>query len=229
MQLSIIVPVYNEEQFIIPVLEGLAVLELSVSREVIVVDDGSEDRTFKRLQERPDLWDRLERHPRNIGKGAAVRTGIDLARGDILAIKDADLEQSPEDLPRLLEPILAGHADAVIGTRYPDFDRRDANYGLYYLGGQAMSVLANLLFGSSLTDVYCGYKVFRREAVCLSRLRSTGFEIEAELVSHFVSNGARIEEIPIYYNPRTFEEGKKIRGWDAARGAWTLVTRRLRL
>ena len=229
MHLSIIVPVYNEEQFIIPVLEGLAFLELPVSREIIVVDDASEDRTFERLRERPNLWDHLERHPCNMGKGAAVRTGIDLARGDILAVKDADLEQSPDDLPRLLEPILAGRADAVIGTRYSDLGQRDVQYGLYYLGGRAMSVLANFLFGSSLTDVYCGYKVFRRETVHPSRLRSTGFEIEAELVSHFLRNGARVEEIPIYYNPRTFQEGKKIRGLDAVRGAWTFVICRFRL
>ena len=229
MKLSIIIPVYNEEQTIGEVIERVWMVALDgVEREVIIANDGSSDGT--RLAIDASRWShdtrvKIYNSPINLGKGAAVRLGIGMATGDILLVQDADLELDPNEYGRLLAPILDGRTDVVYGSRFLKptarvaFRRRVAN--------QFLTVLTNILFGARLTDMETAYKVFRREALDGIRLRCVGFDFEPEITAKLLRAGRRILEVPIGYQPRREDEGKKIRWIDGVDAIYTLIKCRL--
>lgn len=219
--LSVIIPVYNEESTIAEVIERVAAVELPFPKEIIVVDDGSSDRTSEILRLNQTSIARLHRTPVNVGKGAAVRIGLTLAEGDLILLQDADLELDPGEYLRLLEPLIRGETKAVYGSRFLQkndqipFVRRAANF--------ALTRLTNLLYGARLTDMETAYKAFTADVARKLRLRANRFEIEPEITARIRQNGFRISEVPISYRPRTRSEGKKINSRDGLKAVWMLV------
>ena len=214
--LSIVIPAYNEERFIATLLQQIRDLDLTplgFSKEVIVVDDCSQDRTAEIVEAMPDV--RLIRQRPNAGKGRAVRAGIAAATGELLIIQDADLEYDPRDYMPMLQALLDGRGDVVYGSRYLGRGRHDNQSLAAYLGGRSLSLIAWAFTGASLTDTVTAYKLFRREDIAALTLETSGFELDHELTSRMLARGKRIVEVPISYAPRSREEGKKIgpRDW----------------
>ncbi|MFO0586346.1 MAG: glycosyltransferase family 2 protein [Polyangiaceae bacterium] len=211
--LSVVIPVYNEINFFERVLVRVenAKLPDGVDRQIVCVDDCSTDGTRELLQrlaaERPHL--RVLFHEVNQGKGAAIRTGLTSATGDILLIQDADLEYDPAEYPRLLTPILDGRADVVFGSRFIGETHRVLYYW-HSLGNQFLTMLSNMFSDLNLTDMECCYKVFRREVIEQIALKENRFGIEPELTAKVARLGVRIYEVPVSYSGRTYAEGKKI-------------------
>ena len=214
--LSVVIPAYNEERFIGTLLEQIAAVDLSpmgITKDVIVVDDCSRDRTSEIVQGFPDV--RLHRQAVNGGKGQAVRQGIALATGELLIIQDADLEYDPQDYVPMLRALLDGRGDVVYGSRYLGRGRH-ANQSLAaYIGGRSLSVAALLATGRYLTDTVTAYKLFRRADLASLDLQTSGFELDHEITSRMLAKGLRIVEVPIGYAPRSRADGKKIglRDW----------------
>ena len=221
MKLSVIIPVYNEVQNIEEILKRVRATALVW--EIVVVDDDSKDGTRDLLQ-KLDAKDglRVIFHERNQGKGAAVRTGLQAARGDILLIQDADLEYSPHDYPSLLQPIDEGIADVVYGSRFLGGPRR-ATMFWHMIANHLLTFITNILYDSILSDMETGYKVFRREVVEGMKLRSNRFNFEPEFTAKVLKRHYRIYEVPISFNPRDYSEGKKIKFHDALDAVWTLL------
>jgi glycosyltransferase involved in cell wall biosynthesis len=222
--LSVIVPVYNEATTIGEVIEKVSAVNLPIEKEIIVVDDGSTDGTVDviRLSSKPISNTYFT--PVNIGKGAAVRIGLTLAKGDIILIQDADLELEPMEYNRLLQPIFAGETSVVYGSRFLQRNqvpkgRRLANYFL--------TATANTLYRTRLTDMFTAYKVFTNDVARELVLTANRFEIEAEITAQIALLGHRIHEVPITYRPRTRAEGKKIKWQDGVKAIWTLVKYRV--
>lgn len=211
MRLSIIVPAYNEEQTIVKVIHAL-ITEVQDLFEIIVVDDGSKDRTAELVEQLvpqvPCL--KLIRQPQNMGKTAALRTGFAASSGDVVVVQDADLEYDPTDIKGLLEPILTGKADVVYGSRF--ITRRAARvlYFRHYLANQFLTFLSNLLTDLNFTDVETGYKAFRGEIIRNMVIETRGFGFEIEVTAKVAKLKCRVFEVPISYYGRTYEEGKKI-------------------
>jgi glycosyltransferase involved in cell wall biosynthesis len=224
-RLSIIVPVYNEAQTIEQVLERVEAIDIApLEKEVIVVDDGSTDGSAELIAKRSARGDALRLSHLsiiNLGKGAAVRFGFKHATGDIILIQDADLELDPAEYTRLIAPILSGESDVVYGSRFarkvPGVPRvtRWAN--------RLLTGITNLLFGSRLTDMETAYKVFRRPVLQKIALRCVGFDIEPEITARVLRAGYDIVEVPIAYNPRRRDEGKKVSWTDGIDAVYTLL------
>jgi glycosyltransferase involved in cell wall biosynthesis len=217
VKLTVIIPVYNEAETLARMLER--VLAVPLELELLVVDDGSTDATPRILSAssgRPGI--RLFRHPRNLGKGAAIRTALPYATGEAILIQDADLEYDPQDYPALLAPFIAGLAPVIYGRRC------GPRHSLwrYRLGGRLLSLLADLLYRQRLTDIHCGTKLFDAALLKSLPLRCVGFEFCPEVTARIGKRGIRIHEVPIRYAPRTFAQGKKIRCRDGIVAAWTL-------
>ena len=218
--LSVIIPVYNEKTTISEVIEKVWAVELPIEKEIIVVDDGSTDGTVEVLQSNSVKLKHTYLTPINIGKGAAVRIGLTLAKGEIILIQDADLELDPNEYKQLIEPILNGRASVVYGSRFLGENRvaplrRFANYFLTFT--------TNLLFRTKLTDMETAYKVFTSEVAKNLSLEANRFEIEPEITAQIARKGFKIAEVPISYNPRTKSEGKKINWKDGFKALWTLI------
>jgi glycosyltransferase involved in cell wall biosynthesis len=207
--LSVVMPVYNEAQTITRVIERVLKAPVELSREIIVVDDASTDGTWELLQGLPFGEIRLLRHDVNQGKGAAIKTGVAHATGDIVLIQDADLEYDPRDYPLLLEPILEDQADVVFGNRFHGGPHR-VLYFWHYAANRGLTLLTNLLTGLNVTDMEVGYKVFRRDVLSRLTLESNRFGFEPEVTVKVARLGCRVYEVPIRYYGRTYEEGKKI-------------------
>jgi glycosyltransferase involved in cell wall biosynthesis len=221
--LSVIIPCYNEAQTIHAVI--WRVLDTRLAHEIIIVDDGSTDDTRAVLQDielqcYPGV--QIVYHDHNRGKGAAVRTGLGRATGDIILIQDADFEYDPRDYPRLLKPLEEDITQVVYGSRFLGAPRKSLNFW-NMVANQGLLLVANVLYNSILSDLSTCYKVFRRDLIRDMDLQSNGFEIEAELTARILKSGQRIYEVPITYNGREWSEGKKIR-WSAAPAVlWALL------
>ena len=218
--LSILIPLYNEEEYIIPILERVmdAPLPEGMDREVVVVDDGSVDGSAEAVAEAIPRWPgliRLVRHQRNQGKGAAIRTAIGHARGEFSIIQDADLEYDPRDYLKVLKPLVEGKADAVYGSRFLVAGERRVLYFWHALANKILTTLCNLAADLNLTDMETCYKACRTSLLASIPIRSNRFGIEPELTIKLAKRQARIYETPISYHGRTYEEGKKIGFGDA--------------
>jgi glycosyltransferase involved in cell wall biosynthesis len=218
--LSVVMPVYNE----IGTVEEMVrrVLAVPLKTQLIVVDDCSTDGSrdlLSRLQ--AELGFSLLLQPRNQGKGSALRRGFQEVRGDIVVIQDADLEYSPEEFPHLIELICQGRADVVFGSRF--LGRHRVFLFTHYVGNRIVTLLTNLLYNTMLTDMETCYKVMRREVVQSMQLRSDGFGIEPELTAKIFKRGYRVYEVPITYDGRGYQEGKKITWRDGVIALWVLL------
>ncbi len=234
MKLSIIVPVFNEEKTIVPVLEALDKLQLpAVIKDIIVVDDGSRDNTKKYIEKSGIKNIKFFSHPKNLGKGAALRTGIKHAEGEYIIIQDADLEYNPKEIAKLIKPITDGKAKVVYGTRLrrlPNFsrDERTSQFFLHYLGNKFLSLLTSILYFSWVTDMESCYKLFPKKAIDGMIIRARGFEFEPEITAKLLKRGYKIYEVPISTNPRGYDEGKKLNTFrDGFKAVWNLVKYRV--
>jgi dolichol-phosphate hexosyltransferase len=225
--LSILMPVFNEHERVLSAVDAVLATEFPGPIELIIVDDGSTDGTAELLRDHP-LPDtvRVEHHERNRGKGAAVRTGLALARGEFSAIFDADLEYSPDDLVKLLEPLQSGETDAVFGVRA--FDGYTSHSFLYVMGNKAVTLACNVLYNVYLQDIMTCHKVIRTTLFQSLRLQANGFTIEPEITARLVRDGQRIWELPVHYRARGHDEGKKLNSMDGVRVVATLLRCRVR-
>jgi glycosyltransferase involved in cell wall biosynthesis len=227
VKLSIIMPVYNERDTLREILHQVRAVELpGIDKEILAVDDGSTDGSRDILAEEvtvayPGGDLRVFYHDANRGKGAAVRTGIEQASGDILLIQDADLEYDPRDYPALIRPIVEGRVVVVYGSRF--LGPRKAMLFWHMLGNKLLTLTTNILYNTILSDMETCYKCFRTEVVKGIPLHSRRFEFEPEITAKVLKRGHRIFEVPISYYGREYHEGKKISWRDAPVAFWTLV------
>ncbi|HMN11225.1 MAG TPA: glycosyltransferase family 2 protein [Bellilinea sp.] len=218
---TVIIPAYNEKdtiEEIIKRVQGTGIID-----EILIVDDGSTDGTREILanyKETPGI--RVILHEKNAGKGAAVRTGIKEATGDLLIIQDADLEYNPEEYPKLFKPIEDGIADVVYGSRFLGQARRPILFW-NMVANKLLTFVTNILYNNILSDMETGYKVFKREMVSNIPLHAKRFDFEPEFTAKILKRKFRIYEVPIAFYPREYHEGKKIKAWDAFEALWTLI------
>jgi glycosyltransferase involved in cell wall biosynthesis len=225
MKLSVVIPVFNEKYTIAEIVRKVRATGLA--SEIILVDDGSTDGTrdiLRSLAPSPELT--ILYHEKNQGKGAALRTGFQKAGGDVILVQDADLEYNPAEYPSLLEPIECGQADVVYGSRFLGSKRRVTMFW-HMVANQLLTLATNILYNSILSDMETGYKVFRADLLRGVRLRANRFDFEPEFTAKMLKRKARLFEVPITFNPREYEQGKKINLGDAFTAVWALVKYRL--
>ena len=232
-KLSIIIPCYNEVENIAGVIDRVAMVDVGLEKEIIVVDDGSVDGTMKVLEdmkERKSGSDIFKVHfsMLNSGKGFAIRIGLKYATGDVVIIQDADLEYDPSDYPKILAPILNGEADVVYGSRFMGKSRPEGMVFMNWLANRLLAIMATLLYGKHITDEATCYKAFRRDVIDSVELTCQRFEFCPEVTSKVLKKKYRLVEVPISYRGRTTLEGKKITWWDGIVAIWTLLKYRFR-
>ena len=227
MKLSIIIPAYNENATIESVIRRVEAVDLgNIKKEIIVVDDASRDGTGNVLNHIRGI--RVISHTLNRGKGAALTSGIKAATGDMVIFQDADLEYVPEDYPALIQPLVHGQCEAVMGSRFlhdrPVFwGKRKSPYLNHYIGNLLIRWITNTLYNKRLTDYEGCYKVFFRSALLATPVQATGFEFDNELVCKLMRKGVRFSEVPIHYHPRTYAQGKKITWRHGLIMLWTII------
>lgn len=221
MNLSVVIPVYNEVNNIKEIIKRVQAQKLA--NEIIIVDDGSSDGTrdlLKRLNGKKKV--RVILHERNQGKGAAVVTGLKASNGDILLIQDADLEYDPRDYPQILRPIEEGIADVVYGSRFLGGAHRVTMFW-HMVANRMLTTMTNILYDTILTDMETGYKAFRRNVIEGMTIHAKRFDFEPEFTAKILKRHHRIFEVPITFNPRDYSQGKKIKLKDAFEAVWTLL------
>lgn len=234
MKLSIIIPVYNEEKTIIEVVKKVAAVKINgVEAEIIVVDDGSSDNSKLKVQTIKKNGVKLILHNSNLGKGAAVKTGIKNANGEFILIQDADLEYNPNDIPKLITPILEKKSKVVYGTRLNRLphlagEERNLLFLIHYCGNRFLSFITSLFYGQWITDMETGYKLFPKRAVLDMSLKAKSFDFEPEITAKLLKKGFKILELPIKTIPRGYAEGKKLNTIkDGLIAFWTLIKYRI--
>ena len=220
-KLSVIVPVYDERNTVVEIVRRMRAVDIPLEREFVLVDDGSTDGTREVLRQLADSTVRVVYHEKNQGKGAAIRTGLEQVTGDLVLVQDADLEYDPEDWPKLLAPVLRGKAQVVYGSRFTG-ERRNMLF-LHWIGNRFLSLVTNVLYNTTLSDMETCYKLFDRRVLAGITLRASRFDFEPEVTAKVLRRGIRIYEVPISYAGREFHEGKKITWRDGVVALWTLV------
>ena len=225
LKLSVIIPVYNEKKTIKKVIDKVKGIRLkNIKKEIIVVDDFSTDSTRNTLKNIKDSTIKIFSHKINMGKGAAIRTGLKNCTGDIVLIQDADLEYGPNEYGKLLKPILDNTAKVVYGSRIAAIRRNKKNmYKLHYFGNVFLTFMTNLLYEAKITDMETGYKVFKKDVIKDITLRATRFDFEPEITAKILKRGYKIHEVPISFVGRSFEEGKKINWVDGVKAFYYLI------
>ena len=218
-KISILIPVYNEKNSLLELLNRVESVDFQLEKEIILIDDCSTDGTRELYKNLPY---KVLYHTRNKGKGAALRTGLREATGDIIIIQDADLEYNPKDYKPLVELIRTNCADVVYGSRLAD-SRNSGNFLLMsFIGNTVLSMLTRLLYGAYMTDMETCYKAFRADVIKNIEIESDRFDFEPEITAKVLKKGVRYMESPISYNARTAEQGKKITWKDGLQAVWTL-------
>lgn len=225
MKLSIIVPVFNEESTIRKVLDSLVKVDLKIKKEIIIIDDGSTDISKKLINQY------IKENKTNIkfkffsksngGKGSAIRKGISISTGDIIAIQDADLEYNPQDYRKLIKLIVDKKEKVVYGSRF--LKKHKPLYKIYFLGNKFLTLLTEAIYRVRITDMETCYKVFKSDVIKKIKLEADHFDIEPEITAKLLKLGIRIKEVPISYTPRSVKEGKKINWKDGLQAIWTLI------
>lgn len=221
MKLSIVIPVYNEQSHLLDVFKYISAVQFPCPVEYVLIDDASKDDSWKVMESIRDSYPNvvIAKQPHNMGKGAALHRGFDLAVGDIIAVQDADFEYDPTDLPRLVQPILDDRADVVYGSRFHK-EKRQVFRTFHYLVNRLLTIVSNLCTGIYLSDMETCYKVFRSDILKSFNLESQRFGFEPEITAKIAKLKLRMEEHPISYYPRSYDEGKKI-GWrDGIAALW---------
>ncbi len=222
MKLSVIIPVFNERNSIQEIIER--VRNVDIEKEIILIDDFSDDGTREIIKNDINSGEIIKLyHDKNLGKGAAIRTGITYVSGDVVIIQDADLEYDPKDYASLIDPIKRGDADVVYGSRLSGGAPQRVHMFWHLMGNKFLSFITNLLYNTTLTDMETGYKVFKAEVIKGLDLKSDRFEIEPEITAKIFKRKYRVYEIPISYYGRTYEEGKKITWKDGFMALWTIL------
>ena len=220
MLLSIIIPAFNEADFLPEVIRR--VVETPYDKEIIIVDDGSTDGTREYLKGLASEGIKVIVHEKNMGKGAAMRTGIAVATGDVVIVQDADLEYDPKDYPVLLEPIIQGKADVVYGSRFLGGPHR-VLFFWHSVGNSFITLISNMFTDLNLTDMETGYKAFRKKVFEAITIESNRFGFEPEITAKVAKKGFRIYEVPISYSGRSYQEGKKITWKDGVMALFTVL------
>jgi glycosyltransferase involved in cell wall biosynthesis len=223
MKVSVVIPCYNEKDTIGKIVEAVR-NALGESREIIVVDDCSQDGTQAVLKEKiSNRVNKVIYHPVNRGKGAALRSGFAAATGDIILVQDADLEYSPEDYPALLEPLMSGKADAVFGSRFMGGRPHRVLFFWHMAGNKFLTLLSNMFTNLNLTDIETGYKAFKASLIKTIQIEEDRFGVEPEIIAKLARTGCRIYEVGISYSGRTYAEGKKVNWRDGLRAIYAIL------
>ena len=212
-------PIYNERKSLLDIVQKIQ--GVAINKEIILVDDFSTDGTRDLLRGLANQGLMILYHEKNMGKGAALRTGFQHATGDYVIVQDADLEYDPNDYPKLLQPILEGKADVVYGSRFSG--NRSNMMSLHSFGNQFLTWMTNLLYRTAITDMETCYKLFKRPTIQGIKIECNRFNFEPEITAKILKRGLRIVEVPISYSGRSFSEGKKITWRDGFSAIWTLV------
>lgn len=222
MKISVIVPVFNEEKFILETLKKVNLQKKNYNLEIIVIDDCSIDETCKKIEENANLYDHFIKNEKNIGKGGSLRRGFSKASGEILLIQDADYEYDPNEYSKLLEPFEKYNADLVLGSRFKGSGAKRIIYFSHQIANKILTFLCNLALNKNFSDVETGYKVFKKKILSQINLEQNDFGIEIEMIIKFAKLNLKIYEVGINYNGRTYNEGKKINFKDGIKALYLI-------